>query len=336
MNKKVTMKTIAEMAGVSVAAVSLALNPNTGNRVSEEKREHIMSICKNLNYQPDIFAKALKTRKTNQILLAVPSLSNPFLYQMFSGAKSVLEKENYNTIVYENGNGQNSNDEIRDALRRLISSGVDGIIVHSVWGDRLEDFIPQGMPMVHVDKDPSVRPGVGFNIGHAVELITQHFIDQGVKEIGYIGSTQKNYTFTQRIQSFEQTMKKNGLEVNADWIIETTENFEGALKAYDIFKKWSSKPRAMVVFTDVVAQVFHQRLVQERYKIPDDIAIAGIDDIEFSSLLSPALTSVKLPAYEAGKYAAELLLRSLAGEDVKNRYIELPVTLHCRASSQIE
>ncbi len=328
--KKSTLKDVARKVGRSVATVSMVLNQSAGcERISEETRQLILAAAEELNYQPHYMAQALKKRNTMLVALAVPNIYHPFTPQLIGGVQDALRERGYHLLLLDLTNSPDA-ESVRTVLQ-LESGGIDGLIIHSM-SKELGPVVDGKLPVVYLD-EKSVSPAVWFDAGGATRTLTQHFLQQGIQKIGYIGTFMEPETYTEREKGYRDAMAQAGIPVNEEMICHVSPQLGGGGKAFAWFQGLKEKPEALVVFTDNVAHALMLQLIRAGVRIPEDVALASVDDVEISALMNPPLTCAWVPAYEMGKRAAYMMMEQIAGKDLTGVVETLTVELHIRASS---
>lgn len=305
----ITMKEIAERAGVSSATVSKIINGND-KHISASTRNRVMQIIKENNYIPNAVAKGLKVKKTNMIGFILPDISNPFFPEIARGIEDMAEAYGF-AVTFCN----TDNDPKREltSFNLLKSKMVDGIIFTRTLRDsNFDDYLEDNLPIVVVDRKIDTK---GRNIGKivvdtraALHDITKLLIDKGCRQLAFIGAA--NDFEDARYRGYLDALSENGIEAadvlsyRDDYNVETGR--EGVKKIFA-----SSKPDSLVCGNDLIAVGAIDALRGMGLRVPEDVRVTGFDDIYFSRYLSPPLTTVKQPAYEMGSAAAQMLIKNI-------------------------
>jgi DNA-binding LacI/PurR family transcriptional regulator len=323
---KITLEDIAKAANVSKSTVSKVLT-NT-DRISEATRERVLKIMKEMNYQPNMIARSLSKKSTNNIGVVFPNRSSgmfresmefPIFQEMLSGITNAAYSNKYNVML--SSFGQFGNEE--GVVRELVLGGmVDGIIYIS---PRVEDiFIPQikstNIPFVcigRVNKDNEVNyvDNDQFLMGYK---LTERFIKDGHKNIAFLGESKRALFRADRANGYRKALEDNGRLINEKLIL----NIDTLLNKADITEIWNkeSMPDAMVVVEDIYAIKIIKQLENIGLSVPKDVAVAGFSNIPVAEYFNPALTSVDFNAFKLGLRACEILIDSISnknGEIVK-------------------
>lgn len=334
----VTLKDIANHVGTSVATVSLVVNRARGHeRISAQTRAKVLDACREYNYFPHFFAQGLKSEATMQILLAIVNINNQFSPPLIQGVKSILSPNGYNTIILDFTGNANQPDESElpfDPIVRLARGGVDGVISH-VSTQAFLDIIGPDMPMVYIDQNPTLVPGIGFDANAAAYMLTKLFLERGCTKIAFIGADTEQYTYIERFNGYCRALAEWNLQVDPSLTIFVNCCIDGAAVACDQLLAMPSLPEAVCVFTDSVAHPLQMMLVNRGILIPEDLGFASIDDTMYSRFMVPPLTSVHVPAYEIGRQAGEMMIATLKGTMTAPQYQSVDTPLFERASSKV-
>lgn len=328
----VTIKDIAKKVGVSPSVVSRALNNKYG--VKAETRERIVRTAKEMGYLPNILAQGLVTRKTNTIGVVMADISEPFFSQLIKGMNLVADETGYTLIYY------NSYESLveRSALEHMIKSQrVDGLII---VGSRIkEDEYLSGrtweVPLVLVERRLTA-PGLNCvwvdSITGAYKA-TRYLIDQGHRRIAHICGTLGFQVALDRLEGYKRALADTGLPYAEELV--ASGHFvwqDGYTATKEVLKQ---TPRCTAVFAgnDTMAYGALQAIAESGLEVPRDIAVVGFDDLEFSLLTNPPLTTVRQPRMEMGKKAVSILVSILAGKAEEGVKISLTPELIIRRSA---
>lgn len=331
--KGVTLKDVAKKAGVSVATASLALNQGVGHeRIGEETRNLIMETAEEMHYRPNYMARALKRQKTMQIGLAFPNIEHPFTSQFILGLEEVLRKKKYDLLLLNMTNS--SGKDALNAIRKVEVGGIDGLIILSM-NLKLDGVLTSDIPVIYVDEKSATYPSVLFDARGASEKLASYFIQKGLKKIAYIGTESSTGTFMEREKGYINEMERAGIEDYEKYMVKVPPTLQGGVDAYHWFMELKEKPEAIITFTDNVAHSMLLHMVGAGVKIPEELQVASIDDVELSRMMVPSLTCAHVPIYEMGLRAGERMLEALSGKNLKQDVIVVPVQIMERQSTSV-
>lgn len=327
-----TIKDIAQKAGVSVATVSYVLNNN--RFVSADKRERILDAIKELNYVPNAVARGLRVRESKAISLIVSDITNPFYPDLAKACEDVAQSLGY-TVNMINTNDVSSRVEL--AASQLLEGKIDGLILTvALERDRpvIERLLEGDYPVVlahrgldHLKADIVVSD----NFDGAVQA-TNHLIRLGHKRISLMTGVEGSSVTAARLNGYLHSMKLAGLAVMPEWLPSGGARYA---KSYEATKTLlqlpaNQRPTAVINISDIGALGVIDAAMDSGLRIPDDLGVVGFDDLFISAIRRVQLTTVKIPRYELGQRATELLLQRIGRTRDEPREIVLPVELIVR------
>ncbi len=307
-----SMNDVARRAEVSIASVSRVLN-NSDN-VNDETRARILKAIKELKYQPSRVAKRLRSKTGGGNLLGVliPDIQNPFYVDVFTGIEDVAYLNNYGLIMCNF-----SQDEKKEAhyLNILESEAIDGLIAAPVNEDdlRVKKIVRSGLPVVCVDrglKGVDVDVVCINNEDGAFKAVT-YMLEQGYQRIAYIGGLSSIPSSRLREAGYRKALELKGIPVDADLVVNGKSGYASGVKYTKELLNLSSPPDALFTGNNLITLGALEVINSRKMQIPQDIAVLGFDDMNWSNALNPPLSAVKQPAYEIGKRAGELLFQRI-------------------------
>lgn len=322
----VTIRDVAEKAKVSISAVSYAIN-NSGP-VSEEKRERIMQAVKDLGYVQNGMARSLRLQKKGFIGYFASSLYGVFYGEVLRGIEEVFNKNDRELVA---GRCNPSKDDLK-VVRLLTEKMTDGAIIFSpsISDETLEKLADEDFPIVVLDRElygKYISSVLVDNEGSAYK-VGQYIYNLGLKKVACLVGP--GFDGEKRLAGFKRAVEEFGLELRPEWIINAHWIEEKAYAKIIQLVKTRSIPQVIFAFNDEMAKGCMEALRDMHFRIPEDISVIGMDDIQISSYLEPKLTTVHRPLYELGVTAAETLLQMMDGN--KGKKIILPTHLIQRES----
>lgn len=307
--KKTTIKDIANVLNISAAAVSKALHNDS--RISDKTKKAVRQIAKNLNYQPNHLASALRNGKSNLVGVIVPKTNSNFFSSVIENIEQVLNKEGYNIIITQ------SNESFKkecDNIDTLLFTQVDGIIAsmanETVDLEYFEKIKANGIPLILFDRgenDLNVDY-IGIDDYNSSHLIVEHLVNQGCKRIAHIGGYKRTRIYNNRIRGYVDALKKFNLPLDGELLIESNLTVEDGRAKMQQLLSLKNKPDAVYVAGDYAALGAQQVLLENNIKIPAEIALVGFGDEPFTAMLTPSISSINQHSDEIGKKAAEAFL----------------------------
>ena len=322
----VTIKDVAEAAGVSISTVSYALN-HTGP-VSKEKKQKIMEIVKELGYAPNGMAKSLKNRKNGFIGYFANSLYGVVYGEVMRGIESEMDRHGQEMIAAKCGPMQ----DITHISRLLLERMVDGAIIFAekIPNDVISLLASAQCPVVVLDREleaPFVSTVLIDNEDSAFRA-GEYINSLNLKRVACLVG--KGFDGERRMAGFRQAVETFGLDCPSGWCIEGDWQEETAYHRTAEFIKGGNRPEVVFAFNDEMAIGCIRALQELKLRVPEDISVIGVDDIEKSAVMTPRLTTVHRPLCELGEIAAQTLLGMMKGEE--SRRILLPTSLIQRES----
>ncbi|HHT35546.1 MAG TPA: LacI family transcriptional regulator [Firmicutes bacterium] len=319
---------VAKLAGVSVATVS---NVITGKKyVSPELTARVKQAIEELDYQPNMIARGLKSRKTNHIGVVVPDITNPYFAEITRGIDEVAVKHGYQIFLC---NTDGRADREKAIMNTLISHDVDGIIsvAPRLMESEIMEFVVK-VPFVIVDRMCALEHenlSILFidNFKGGAE-IAAHFYNSGHRKFACIGGPLSDQNAKNRLDGFCHMLKQFGIDASDILIKHGEFRYDSGYQLMDEILESAFKPTAVFAGNDLMAWGAHEAVKARGLSIPDDIALSGFDNIFFSAFLNPALTTVNQPKFEMGQKAMEMLLRDI-NKEAQEQEDERKVMLDC-------
>jgi LacI family transcriptional regulator len=332
-----TMKSIARDLGVSVVTVSKVLHNHAD--ISAETRKRVLRRMKEVNYQPNLAARALSTGRTSLIGLIVPDLVHPFFAQVAKGISACLSVEGYSLII----SSSEENPELeRREIEQMMARGVDALILASTESEQssLRKLTERKMPFVLLDRKIAGLTAnfVGIDDVQTGRMATKHLIEIGCKRIAHIGGS-KVSTARERKEGYEATLAEHGLKLSAEYAVRHGRGDDaGGAVGYEGMQnllRLNPRPDGVFCCNDPIAMGAIRAVLEAGLRIPEDIAIVGCGNVHYDDLLRVPLSSVDQDAAGLGENAAKLALQIIKGKDGGSvRNVLLPTTLIIRASTR--
>ncbi|MEZ0536393.1 LacI family DNA-binding transcriptional regulator [Caldicellulosiruptoraceae bacterium PP1] len=331
-----TIKDVAKHAGVSVTTVSRVINNSAP--VNQETKQRVLKAIEELNFSPSIIAQGLRTKRSKTIGFLMPDYLNPFYHELLKYLEDEARKEGYHILLSSTGDDYSY--EI-NYINDLINRNIDGIIICSYSGsENTIDYLlnlSKKMPVVFLD-NINVRSSVNavFTDGYkGIKEVTQHLIKLGHRKIAFIKGLSKYKVANDRFLGFMDALKENEIPILNDYIFEGDYNIKSGYEAAQYFLSLNNIPTAIVSSTDLMAIGAINYIKSKGLEIPQDIAIAGFDDIYLSKIVSPPLTTYKQPIKQIAKQTISLFIHKLNHPRSKNKQIKLEGQLLIRYSTDI-
>lgn len=336
-----SIKDVALDAGVSIATVSYVLN---GNKfVSPELTDKVNESIKKLNYQANPVARSLRSKRTKNIGVILQNIRNIFFPQLLAGLEECMRAQDFNLIF---SNSYNDLKIEKDAINTMRGMWVDGIILDSCAKEcdisKYVDFLKQSnqkkkIPIVMLERNlcPGKFHSVAVDNVKSGYIATKHLLDLGRSKILHIAGTEGWSMSTDRKEGYLKALRERDL---ASYALIYTGEFR-AQDGYAIIKERIMQNHtdidAVFAANDQMALGAMTALKEYGIRIPDDIAIVGIDNVFASSIVEPSLTTVNVPKYTMGCTAAKLLLSEIEQPSKEKQDIVLDTNLIVRQSTNL-
>lgn len=322
---------VAKEAKVSVATVSRVLN--NSRSVTESTRASVSAAIKKLNYRPNLLGRDLRRTETRRALILLPNIGNPFYARIVKGIEDVAHRNGYNVMLC---NTDSLPERERNYLELLKNRLADGVIFMApvIGREELAD-IGSSFPVVQCCEyipDTGVSQ-VSIDNYSAAYKLTKHLISSGHNKLGMISSKGSLVSIGQRESGYKKALEDSGIKFDEELIKYGDYSFKSGIRAANQFMSMKDRPTAIFAISDIMAIGALKAARDNNLKIPEEIAIAGFDNINFASMYSPALTTISQPKYDIGCISMELLLKQMRGEIKKPEEILLEYELIIREST---
>ncbi len=328
--KHVTIRDVARLAGVGIGTASRALNNKKD--VSPITRKRVLEAAKRLGYVPNSLARGLISGKTKKIGIIITTILNPFYAVVVSGIEKILSSQGYTLALY---NSNEDPEKERESIMTLRAQRVDGLILAPVEyeSNNVKYLLENQIPFVLVarntiDRNTNYVVCDDFKVGR---LATEYLIKKGHKRILFINSW-KSSSAVLRLEGYKSALLDSGLKIDPKFIysLDPGSNLRDILE--NVFSQ-RKKPTAIFCFCDSIALEVIRFLKYRKIKIPDDVAIIGCDNLDFTELIDPPLTTVEISKYEMGEKSAKILIEKLKEEKEEPVQIILEPKLVIRSST---
>ncbi len=349
---RVSIKDVAERAGVSTATVSHVINQT--RFVSEQTRQKVLEAIEALNYQPSTIARGLATNATQTIGLIIADIANPFFTAVARGVEDEINQYGYHTIFCNTDEDPTREDEY---LRLLFARQIDGLIIAPTGAPsaRLIRMAEADIPIVLLDREiPGLEaPLVGVDNEDGAYQATKHLLKLGHRRIATLTGIETISTQIRRVNGYKRALQEAGIAVDEALIIRADPGFYNnqpgppasplpqslsniqmtptAFKALQKLLDLPNRPSAIFVTNNQMILGTLNALKEKGLRCPEDISLVSFDDHEWASFFSPPLTVVRQPTYQLGQTAAKLLMQLINRQSFKTTS-PLPVELIIRES----
>lgn len=311
-NKSVTQKYIAEKLGISKSTVSRAINGNSD--INPETKQKILDLMDELDYRPNMMARALQNKKTMTIGIVVPDIQSRFFSTMISGIEDIASEQGYNTVICQTH--ENYEREVQ-SIYNLLSYGVDGIAISVSSGtsryEHFESMMKNNVPSVFVERVWN-RWDVTKVIIDDVESsynATSHLIERGCKRIALLNIPLSLPIGRRRLNGYKNALIDHDQQIDEDLIYTTEVDADSGYKATLEMMSKKKKPDAIILAGERLSIGAVKALKELKVKIPEEVSLIGFAGKWVNELLEPKLTIISQPIMEMGQKAGELLIQQI-------------------------
>jgi LacI family transcriptional regulator len=312
-DRRVTIRSVADAAGVSMSTVSNVLS-GRHEQMAPETRERVLAAIARLNYQPNHVARSLATKRTATIGLIMSEVTNSLYPPVTVGAEEACREAGYGLLL---ANAEDAAGEQR-AVALMRAKQVDALIVFAVSlldadSEDLDAAQAAGTPVVAINRAlPADSPlsAVWFDHRAGGHMATQHLLALGHRRIAHIAGPANRLTGVQRRQGYEEALQEAGFTPDPV-LIATAEDYSFASGERLMARLWQDRPTAVFVAGDAMALGAIRALSRLGARIPEDCSLAAFGNPDFVRYATPAITTVDLPVSTAGQVAVDLALKRM-------------------------
>lgn len=333
-DRLVRMKDIAKDLGVSIITVSKAIRGHTD--ISQATKRRVLERVKELNYQPNWFARSLATRQSYTVGLVIPEMMHSYYAEVAKGLSAAVLPSGYRLLI---SNSEGNAEIERQEIHALLARRVDGLVISSFQkaghAEIFDQITRSGVPYILIDRGiPGLEAHyVGWDQPAYATLAIEHLIERGCTRIAYIRYPPID-SGPARADGFWPTLKRHGITVPRTYMISAA---CGDGTGYDAMRKLLTldpRPDGVACHNDPVAAQAMRAILNAGLGIPDDIAVIGVGNILYSDLLRVPLSTIDQRATLTGQRAGELLLRVMSSRRrILPRTVSIPPKLLVREST---
>lgn len=323
----VTIRDVAKAAGVSISTVSRALA--SPEQVAESTREHVQQTARAMGYRPNRAASGLITGRTGSIGLVVPDLENPFFGSVSKGVQARARAAGYAVFIADS----DEDPALEAEVVRGLAKQVDGIILCSARGaDDAVMALSSETPLVLVNRTVGDIPSINFDNATGMHSLMRHLVALGHSSIAYAAGPASSWSNRVRVEAF-RAFGAAAPECELVELGNFSPVFSGGIHAADL--AIASGVTAVVAYNDLMAVGLVDRLRQRGFSVPDDISVAGFDNVPVASMVWPNLTTVDHPRVQMGRASVDMLLDVVLGRGDSHHVRDMPVELVVRQSTGV-
>jgi LacI family transcriptional regulator len=300
------IRTVAALAKVSIATVSRTINNSPA--VSDRLSKRVWQAIEQLNYFPNTHARSLVSGRSRILGIIVENITNPFFPELIQSFEEIAVAHGYEILV----SSSNSDPAIlTTCVRRMLERKVEGVAVLSFGAEEpvLDQLMHRDIPMVlaefHLD-DPKVST-ILLDYKTGIRAAINHLVDLGHSKIAFLAGPHKLHSALTRENDFRAAMQDAGLATQKKWIIECDHTLKGGVAGFARLQALGTRPTAIVCSNDMTAIGVLRAAYMEGLRVPDDVSVIGLDDIDFAEFTLPPLTTIRLSRGDLARAAFEAL-----------------------------
>lgn len=301
--------------------------------IPQETRQRVLDAIERLGYVPDRTARSLRTHKTYTLAAIIPDITNPFYPTFIRGVQDVAELNDYDLVIYNTDGSKQKELKCLQSVRQNKMDGLIAVLFHHT----ADDLAALNIPVTHFQLKPQAPPPVDViyidNTGAAQAMVT-HLIERGYDRIGMIAGEEDTPPHRARMRGYRQALEKYRLPWREAWIQPGNFHQAGGYRGMRDLMSLAARPRAVFAANDLIALGALVAIREAGLRVPEDIALAGFDDIPAASQVDPPLTTINQFQDRVGRRAAEMLFERMNGTAPETRQsVEMPYQLVVRNST---
>jgi LacI family transcriptional regulator len=287
------IRAVAAVAKVSIATVSRTMNGSP--LVSERLSKRVWQAIKQLNYLPNTHARTLVSGRSRILGIIVENISNPFFPELIQSFEEIAVAGGYEILV----SSTNSDPAVLAACaRRMLERKVDGVAVMTFGEEEpvLDQLTHRGVPIVLAEfkvDDPKAST-ILLDYSTGIHQAIGHLVDLGHRNIGFLAGPHSLHSAITRENDFRAAIQSAGLQLHKKWVIECDHTLKGGVRGFEQLNRLSTRPTAIVCSNDMTAIGVLRSVYMHGLRVPRDLSVIGLDDIDFAEFTLPPLTTIRL------------------------------------------
>lgn len=317
----IRIREVARLAGVSPATVSRVINGTA--KVNEDKRQRVLEVIRQTDFVPNEVARSLFRKSANIIGLIIPSIRNPYFTQMASVIDEVAKECGFRLFLCNVGNDLV---QTRAALQMLSSMNANGVIVGTTRPEIREELENYPVPVILLDtlfEVGQVSAYVYCDYYQGGRMAMEHLLECGCENIVCIRGPEGVFSADTRYQGYVDVCRERGIRLQ---VLGCDYDFDAGLAMTEELLRTYPDVDGILACNDMVAISIYKILYKKNISVPEQIQLIGFDDITFSSLITPELTTIHQPIQEMAQRAAELILEGIDAGTTGRHHV-FPVSL---------
>jgi DNA-binding LacI/PurR family transcriptional regulator len=305
-DKTPDIRAVAALAKVSIATVSRTINGSPV--VSEKLSKRVWQAIEHLNYFPNTHARTLVSGRSRLFGIIVENITNPFFPELIQSFEEIAVANGYEILV----SSSNSDPAVlTTCVRRMLERKVDGVAVLTFGEEEpvLDQLAFRDIPIVLAEfklSDPKAST-ILLDYSTGIRAAVDHLVQLGHKKIGYLAGPHKLHSAVTRENDFQAAMQAAGLPLQKKWIIECDHTLKGGVVGFGKLQSLPARPSALICSNDMTAIGVLRAAYLQGLRVPQDLSVIGLDDIDFAEFTLPPLTTIRLSRTDLARAAFEAL-----------------------------
>lgn len=333
----VTIKQIAADLNLAISTVSKALRHS--HEISSETRIRVFEYASKMGYKPNPYASSLKGRKSGNIAVVLPEVSDSFFSSAIDGIEEITQERGYHVIVYLT---HEDVEREKSIVKEFRYKRVDGVLIsvaaNSSSNEHLHALLEQKIPIVFFDRtyEQINTPCVVTNDFESGYMATKHLIERGCKKIAFLSMDASLAIVRKRMDGYLKAIDDHHLDPLLNIVLQCTHSEPGNSELLRNLLRSQERPDGIVGSLEKLTMQAYSVCHELNIRIPSDIKVIGFSHSPYAALLNPSLTTITQPAIEMGKAAATILLKTLDKKNwtLGNETVVLPSELRERRSTE--
>jgi DNA-binding LacI/PurR family transcriptional regulator len=326
------IRTVAALAKVSIATVSRTINGSPA--VSDRLTKRVWQAIEQLNYFPNTHARSLVSGRSRILGIIVENITNPFFPELIQNFEEVAVAHGYEILV----SSSNSDPAIlTNCVRRMLERKVEGVAVLTFGEEEpvLDQLTHRDIPMVLAEfrlDDPKTST-ILLDYTTGLRAAVNHLMGLGHRKIGFLAGPHKLHSAITRENDFRTATNEAGLQVEPAWVIECDHTLRGGVAGFERLRALASQPTAILCSNDMTAIGVLRAAYMGGLRVPQDLSVVGLDDIDFAEFTLPPLTTIRLSRADLARAAFDALRLQTEGSPKFQREFLVSTSLVVRGST---
>lgn len=329
----ITIKDVAERAGVSIGTVSNVINGS--QTVKQVNKDKVLKAMEELQFIPNMTAQCLKTNQSKTIGLVLPTIVNPFFAEVVKGVEDTANVLGYTSILCNTDRNKSREERY---IEMLISKRAAGVIIFkSELSEEQISNYSRRIKIVLIDRGVGVKPNVDMIDAanyEGVSIAVEYLKELNHRKIAYISGTLISQSDVDRLNGYKNTLIKNSIAIIEEYIRQGDFTWESGFICGRELLQLKNPPTAICCSNDMMAIGVIKAAADMNIKVPDELSVIGFDNIDICELVTPNITTINHPKYEQGQMAAKVLFEAIKQGNVHEpQYNVLNTELRIRNST---